>query len=104
MRLGWRYLDTGKSAAFEGEYYSFGDPPFDPWGRRALVRLEISIYLAALRPTMLKLPGEIADGVIGYMMSPKYLGGVVLAVPNPFPHNSIEYDAPTSASWISETR
>jgi probable F420-dependent oxidoreductase len=78
MRLGWEYLDTGKSAAFEGDYYRFGDPPFNPWGRRALTRPEIPIYLAALRPTMLKVAGEIADGVIGYMMTPKYLDEVVL--------------------------
>lgn len=77
MRQAWGYLGTGRQVRFEGTYYRFGDPEFNPWGRRPLVREQIPVYLAALRPTMLRLAGEIADGLVGYMMNPTYLEQVV---------------------------
>lgn len=77
VRLCWEHLDTGKPVDYQGTYYGFSNPPFNPFGLRPMLRRDIPIYLAALRPTMLKLAGEIADGVIGYMMSPRYLDEVV---------------------------
>ena len=77
MRSAWKHLDTGEPADFTGKYYTFTAPPFNPFGRRPIVRQEIPIYVAALRPTMLKLAGEVADGVIGYMMTPKFVTDMV---------------------------
>jgi len=78
MKCAWRHLDTGEPCDFSGRYFSFAAPPFNPFGRRTIVRQHIPIYLAALRPTMLKLAGEVADGVIGYMMTPKFVEESVL--------------------------
>jgi probable F420-dependent oxidoreductase len=77
MKLCWKHCDTGEPVEFHGKYHDFASPAFNPFGTRTVTRPEIPIYLAALRPTMLKLAGEVADGVIGYMMSPKYLDEVV---------------------------
>lgn len=77
IRLCWEHLDTGKPLDFQGRYYGFANPPFNPFGLRPVLRRDIPIYIAALRPTMLKLAGELSDGVIGYMMSPRYLDEVV---------------------------
>jgi alkanesulfonate monooxygenase SsuD/methylene tetrahydromethanopterin reductase-like flavin-dependent oxidoreductase (luciferase family) len=78
MRCAWKHLDTGEPADFAGQYYGFTAPPFNPFGRRTIVRQSIPIYVAALRPTVLKLAGEVADGVIGYMMTPKFLTDQVI--------------------------
>ena len=77
VRLCWEHLETGKPIDYTGTYYSLASPPFNPFGTRPLARPSIPLYLAALRPTMLRLAGEVADGVIGYMMSPRYLDEVV---------------------------
>ncbi len=77
VKLFWKHCATGESVEHHGEYLDFASPVFNPFGTRTVVRPEIPLYLAALRPTMLKLAGELADGVIGYMMSPRYLDEVV---------------------------
>lgn len=77
VRLCWDHLHTGEPVNYDGRYYRFASPPFNPFGTRSVVRPRIPIYLAALRPTMLKLAGAVADGVIGYMMSPRYLDETV---------------------------
>ncbi|MEZ0365881.1 LLM class flavin-dependent oxidoreductase [Mycobacterium sp. pUA109] len=77
VKLCWKHFATGEPVEFHGKYQHFASPPFNPFGTRTVVRPEIPIYLAALRPTMLKLAGEVADGVIGYMMSSRYLDEVV---------------------------
>jgi len=77
VRLCWKHFATGEPVEHHGKYLDFSSPAFNPFGTRTVVRPEIPIYLAALRPTMLKLAGELANGVIGYMMSPSYLDEVV---------------------------
>jgi alkanesulfonate monooxygenase SsuD/methylene tetrahydromethanopterin reductase-like flavin-dependent oxidoreductase (luciferase family) len=78
IRLAWDYYTTGEATKFEGKYYKFSDPVFNPFGVRELVRPRIPIYLAALRPAMLRLAGEVADGVIGYLLTPQYMREVTL--------------------------
>ncbi|HTK66227.1 MAG TPA: LLM class flavin-dependent oxidoreductase [Pseudonocardia sp.] len=79
MRCAWRHLDTGEPVEFSGKYHSFATPPFNPFGgRRSVIRQDIPVYVAALRPTMLKLAGEVADGVIGYMMTPRFVTEMVI--------------------------
>jgi alkanesulfonate monooxygenase SsuD/methylene tetrahydromethanopterin reductase-like flavin-dependent oxidoreductase (luciferase family) len=41
-------------------------------------RPELPIYIAALSPTMLRLAGEIADGVVLWLCSPAYIRDVVI--------------------------
>jgi probable F420-dependent oxidoreductase len=78
VRMSWEYLETGDSMEFVGKYYRFRTPEFNPFNRRELVRPRIPIYVAALRPAMLRMAGEVADGVLGYLMTPKYTAEVVL--------------------------
>ena len=73
MRAGWDYLGSGEAQQVQGEFFSYQSPPFNPWGGRELVRPRIPIYLGALRPAMSKLAGASADGVVGYLMSPRYV-------------------------------
>jgi probable F420-dependent oxidoreductase len=42
-------------------------------------RPQLPIYLAALSPAMLRLAGEIADGVVLWLCSPRYISDVVIA-------------------------
>jgi F420-dependent oxidoreductase-like protein len=42
------------------------------------VRSELPIYIAALSPAMLRLAGEVADGVILWLCNPRYIAEVVL--------------------------
>jgi alkanesulfonate monooxygenase SsuD/methylene tetrahydromethanopterin reductase-like flavin-dependent oxidoreductase (luciferase family) len=57
--------------SYDGEYYRFASPPLNPWGGRELARERIPIYLSAMRPRMLQLAGEIADGTLGYLQTPE---------------------------------
>ncbi len=65
---------AGEPVSFEGEVFSVRNfqlmvqPPERP----------VRIYIAAIGPQMLRLAGEIADGVIGYFWSAAYVRDVVL--------------------------
>jgi alkanesulfonate monooxygenase SsuD/methylene tetrahydromethanopterin reductase-like flavin-dependent oxidoreductase (luciferase family) len=74
VRMSWDQLHTqDPSLSYEGEHYRFTSPPFNPWGGRELVRTRIPIFLAAMKPKMMQLAGEKADGWIGYMSPPDFL-------------------------------
>ena len=73
LRLSWQYLSNGDTPSFEGEFYQFVSPPFNPWGLRHLERESIPIYLGAIGPKMLQLVGRKADGWIGYLGTPSYV-------------------------------
>lgn len=80
LRRSWEYLRNGEAEAFEGKYYNFTAPPFNPWGIREgqVTRDRIPIYLAAMRPQLQKLIGKKADGWIGYLATPKYVEDLVV--------------------------
>jgi alkanesulfonate monooxygenase SsuD/methylene tetrahydromethanopterin reductase-like flavin-dependent oxidoreductase (luciferase family) len=69
-----RRIFTGEAVTFEGEVFSVRNfqlmmqPPERP----------VRIYLAAIGPQMLRLAGELADGVLGYCWSLEYVRDVVL--------------------------
>jgi alkanesulfonate monooxygenase SsuD/methylene tetrahydromethanopterin reductase-like flavin-dependent oxidoreductase (luciferase family) len=73
MRLGWEFLYSGEVEPYEGKYYRFAPPEGDPWGLRELARPRIPIYLGAHGPMMLQLAGEIAEGWIATLTSPKWV-------------------------------
>jgi F420-dependent oxidoreductase-like protein len=93
---GWHGQTIDKPAAEMREYVAIvrailrgEDPPTDgPAGKwRTGFRLvgldprpELPIYVAALSPAMLRLAGEIADGVLLWLCTPSYIRDVV--VPN----------------------
>ena len=69
-----RRILAGESVTFEGEIFSVRgfrltmQPPERP----------PRIYMAAIGPQMLRLAGELADGVLGYCWSLEYVRSVVL--------------------------
>jgi alkanesulfonate monooxygenase SsuD/methylene tetrahydromethanopterin reductase-like flavin-dependent oxidoreductase (luciferase family) len=69
-----RRMFTGEPVTFEGELFSVRNfqltmqPPERP----------LRIYMAAIGPQMLRLAGELADGVLGYCWSLEYVRDVVL--------------------------
>lgn len=74
VRMSWDQLQTqDPELSYEGEHYTFVSPPFNPWGGRELARTRIPIFLAAMKPKMMQLAGEKADGWIGYMSPPDFL-------------------------------
>jgi alkanesulfonate monooxygenase SsuD/methylene tetrahydromethanopterin reductase-like flavin-dependent oxidoreductase (luciferase family) len=74
IRMSWDYLHTmDASTQFNGKHYRFTPPADNPWGGRELLRRRIPIYLAAMRPKMIQLAGQKADGWIGYMAPPRFL-------------------------------
>jgi probable F420-dependent oxidoreductase len=73
IRRSWTYLSAGEAESYSGEHYQFASPPFNPWGLRPLPRPRIPIYLASMRPMMTKLAGEIADGWLGAVVTPRWI-------------------------------
>jgi alkanesulfonate monooxygenase SsuD/methylene tetrahydromethanopterin reductase-like flavin-dependent oxidoreductase (luciferase family) len=88
---GWHGQQIGKPTAEMREYIAIvrailaGEPP--PAGKRwqstfafmgFTPRPDIPIYQAALSPAMLRLAGEIADGVLLWLCSPQYIRDVVI--------------------------
>ena len=62
LRAIWRSWETGAPLAYEGEHYRFTlmTPEFSP-PRSGLP--PVPIYIAAVRPAMLRLAGRVCDGV-----------------------------------------
>jgi alkanesulfonate monooxygenase SsuD/methylene tetrahydromethanopterin reductase-like flavin-dependent oxidoreductase (luciferase family) len=78
LRSSWAYLAGEEVDGFTGAHYQFAAPPMNPWGLREMVRPQIPILLAGMRPQLLKLCGAKADGWIGYLYTPKFFEQVVL--------------------------
>lgn len=53
--------------AFDGRYFTAR------WGYSGPRRQDLPIMISALNPRMLELAGELADGVVLYMCSPRYI-------------------------------
>jgi alkanesulfonate monooxygenase SsuD/methylene tetrahydromethanopterin reductase-like flavin-dependent oxidoreductase (luciferase family) len=77
LRRSWEFLSTGMAAQFDGDHFTFRPPPVNPWGAREMVRPQIPVYLAAMRPHMLQLCGSRADGWIGYFFTPELIESYV---------------------------
>lgn len=78
VRASWDYLQTGDPTPFEGEFYAMRPPPINPWERRVLARPRIPIYMGGMRPRMIQAAGEIADGLIGVLYTPRFISEVAL--------------------------
>jgi alkanesulfonate monooxygenase SsuD/methylene tetrahydromethanopterin reductase-like flavin-dependent oxidoreductase (luciferase family) len=79
VRSCWDLLYTGEAGGFQGEFNSSVVTPAPPVGLfgRQLQRPRIPIYLAALRPKMIELGGEKAEGVLGCFYTPRFMDEVV---------------------------
>jgi alkanesulfonate monooxygenase SsuD/methylene tetrahydromethanopterin reductase-like flavin-dependent oxidoreductase (luciferase family) len=77
LRALWKHLGDGEPFSVEGKFHSAASPMFNPWGVRDMVRPQIPVYLSVVRPRMLQLAGEVGDGWLGYLSTPKYLREVV---------------------------
>jgi probable F420-dependent oxidoreductase len=78
LRASWNYLATAEPGGYQGTYYQLTFPEFNPWMRaNPSLASGIPIYLAAARPRMIQLAGEIADGLVGYLYSRRFLREVV---------------------------
>ena len=88
---GWHGQTIDRPVAEMREYASIvrailnGEPPpsGEKWktGFQLLgveARPELPIYIAALSPAMLRLAGEIADGVVLWLCNPRYIAEVVV--------------------------
>ena len=73
VKQSWHHHATGDPVATSGTYHSMSSPPINPWGVRPLARRKIPIYLAALRPRMLELAGQVADGALGILYTPTFV-------------------------------
>lgn len=75
----WHHHATGEPLSIKGRFYSVDSPAFNAFGlRQQLARPQIPIYLACLKPGMLRLAGAIADGVLGFLNTPSFLTEHVL--------------------------
>jgi probable F420-dependent oxidoreductase len=78
VRQLWRHFETDEPFDFRGKIYRASSPPLNPWGTRTLVRPQIPIYLGGLKEGMLRLAGEVADGVLGFLPTPTFIQQHVL--------------------------
>jgi alkanesulfonate monooxygenase SsuD/methylene tetrahydromethanopterin reductase-like flavin-dependent oxidoreductase (luciferase family) len=88
---GWHGQTIDRPVAEMREYASIvrailrgeDPPPSEKWPTGFRLggidtRPELPIYIAALSPAMLRLAGEIADGVVLWLCNPRYIADVVI--------------------------
>lgn len=79
VRSVWQHHASGEPFEFTGRFYKGRSPPFNTFGvRQQMARPRIPIYLAGLKSKMLQLAGEVADGALGYLWTPRYIKEYVL--------------------------
>ena len=78
MRLYWHHMATGEGIQFEGEFYKISSPPFNPFGGRTLHREHPAVYLGAVRPAMLRLAARSYDGMLAWLLTPRYVKEIVV--------------------------
>ena len=94
LRAIWHCWQNGTKLEFHGEHYSFNlMPPFFSPG--PIDHPNVKVYIAAVNPNMLRVAGEVCDGVLLHSFNtPKYTRDVVL--PN------LEKGAATAGRTIEE--
>jgi len=78
LRAIWACWQHSTRLEFQGDYYSFNlmPPFFDPG---PIEHPDVKVYLAAVNPRMLRVAGEVSDGVLLHSFSTlKYIREVVL--------------------------
>lgn len=72
------YLTIVRESLQNGAASVAGEQFTAHWAYSAPRRSEMPVMISALRPKMLELAGEVADGVVLWMCSPKYVSDVVV--------------------------
>jgi alkanesulfonate monooxygenase SsuD/methylene tetrahydromethanopterin reductase-like flavin-dependent oxidoreductase (luciferase family) len=75
VRASWQFLETGEPQIYQGRFYQASFPPELVQGffQRSSHRPSVPIYVAALRPRLTQLAGELGDGLLGVMYTPDAL-------------------------------
>lgn len=78
VRACWRAFQSGDPLVHEGEYYPLSIGRLGAWTGGRIDHPDVPVYLAGVRPWMLRMIGEIADGVhVHPFHSRRYLDEVV---------------------------
>lgn len=72
------YLSIVRSSLRDGSASEDGDHFSAHWSYSGPRRSELPVMISALNPKMLELAGELADGVVLWMCSPRYIADVVV--------------------------
>ena len=78
VRACWHSFQTGEPLVHDGEYYPFSIGNLGAWTAGPIETPDVPIYLAGVRPWMLRMIGEVADGIhVHPFHSRKYLDEVI---------------------------
>jgi probable F420-dependent oxidoreductase len=78
VRACWHSFQTGDPLVYDGEYYPFSIGDLGAWSGGPLDHPAPPIYLAGVRPWMLRMIGEVADGIhVHPFHSRRYLDEVI---------------------------
>jgi probable F420-dependent oxidoreductase len=74
MRAIWEHHASGQDLEQTGAFYSAASPPFNAFGlRQHQRRHRIPTYIGGVGPKMLQMGGEVADGVLGFVVTPEFV-------------------------------
>jgi probable F420-dependent oxidoreductase len=78
LRRVWHSFQTDEPLVFDGEYWPMSIGALGPWTAGAIADPDVPILLAGVRPWMLEMTGEVADGLYVHPFhSEKYLREVI---------------------------
>ena len=78
VRACWHSFQTGEPLVHDGEYYPFSIGNLGAWTAGSIDKPDVPIYLAGVRPWMLRMIGEVADGIhVHPFHSRRYLDDVI---------------------------
>jgi probable F420-dependent oxidoreductase len=78
VRACWRSFQTGEPLVHDGEFYPLSIGNLGAWTAGPVEHPDVPVYLAGVRPWMLRMIGEIADGIhVHPFHSRRYLDEVV---------------------------
>jgi probable F420-dependent oxidoreductase len=78
VRACWRAFDSGEPLVHDGEFYPMSIGKLGAWTGGPNAHPDIPIYLAGVRPWMLRMIGEVADGIhVHPFHSRRYLDDVI---------------------------
>lgn len=78
VRACWRAFQTGEPLQHDGEFYPMSIGKLGAWTAGPIDHPDVPIYLAGVRPWMLRMIGEVADGIhVHPFHSRRYLDEVI---------------------------
>lgn len=78
VRACWHSFQTGEPLRYEGDFYRLTIGSLGAWTGGPIEHPDVPVYLAGVRPWMLRMIGEVADGIhVHPFHSRRYLDEVV---------------------------